>query len=78
MASHTSDRLQEIAEQSIQSEFTSSEAQEGTPVRELPTEFVSNIITAITQILDQSIDNDLAYEWICKASRDVLERISCY
>jgi hypothetical protein len=62
MAGPTSDKLREIAEQCIQSEFTSSDAEQGTPVRELSTEFLSNSITAITQILDQFIDNGLGYE----------------
>jgi hypothetical protein len=66
------DKLGEIAEQCIRGEFTSSDAEEGTPVRELSTEFLSDSITAITQILDQFIDNGLDCERICKARRDFL------
>jgi hypothetical protein len=76
MASPTCDRLWEIAEQCIQSEFTAFDAEERTPVRELSTEFVNNSITAVTQALDQYIDNYLEYEQICKAEQDVLEMIS--
>jgi hypothetical protein len=47
-----------LAEQRIQSESEAFDAEEETPVRDLTTEFLNNNITAITQIMDQFIDND--------------------
>jgi uncharacterized protein with von Willebrand factor type A (vWA) domain len=44
------DELRELAEQLIRSDFTASDAEEETPVRELATEFLSN--TEITQFMD--------------------------
>jgi len=49
----TSDELRELAEQHIQSEFTVPDAEEEkTPVRELSTEFLSNSINMVMQIMD--------------------------
>jgi hypothetical protein len=48
------------------------------PVRELPTEFFSNSITTITQIVDQFTDNNPDYERSSKARRGVLEMIPWY
>jgi hypothetical protein len=73
----TNDELRELAEQHIQSEFTASNAQEATPVREISTEFLSISITAITQIMDQFTDN-LDYKQSSKVRQGVLETISCY
>jgi hypothetical protein len=67
-----------LAEQRIQSESEAFGAEEETPVRDLTTEFLSNSITAITQIMDQSIDNDPDWERSNKAKRGVLDMISCY
>jgi hypothetical protein len=44
----SNDELRELAEQRIQSESEAFDAQEGTPVRDLTTEFLSNNITAMT------------------------------
>ena len=52
----TNDKLRELAEQSIQSEFTASYSEEETPVREL-WDMLSNSTTIITQIRDQFIGN---------------------
>jgi hypothetical protein len=54
----SNDELPELAEQHIQSEITSSDAEGETPVREFSTEFLINIITVIMQIMDQATDND--------------------
>jgi hypothetical protein len=51
-----------LARQRIQSESEAFDAEEETPVRDLTTEFLSNSITTITQIMDQSIDNDPDWE----------------
>jgi len=47
-------------------------------VRELPTEFLSNSITTITQIVDQFTDNNPDYERRSKARRGVTEMIPWY
>jgi hypothetical protein len=44
----SNDELRELAEQRIQSESEAFNAEEGTPVRDLTTEFLSNSITAMT------------------------------
>jgi hypothetical protein len=44
------DQLRELAERLILSDFTASDAEEETPVRELATEFLSN--TEITHFMD--------------------------
>ena len=44
------DELRELAERLIRSDFTASDAEEETPVRELATEFLSN--TEVTQFMD--------------------------
>jgi hypothetical protein len=72
------DELRELAEQHIQSESETFEAEEETPVRDLTTEFLSNSITAIKQIMDQLIDNDPDWERSNKAKRGVLNITSCY
>ena len=70
--------LPELAEQHIQSEYTASDAEEETPMRELSTEFLINSITVIVQIMDQATDNDPDYEWRPMAWQAVLEMICCY
>jgi ribosomal protein S13 len=67
-----------LAEQRIQSESEAFNAEERTSVRDLTTEFLSNSITAIMQIMDQFIDNDLDWQRSSKAKRGVLDMISCY
>jgi hypothetical protein len=67
-----------LAEQRIQSESEAFDAEEGTPVRDLATGFLSNSITTITQIMDQFIDNDPDWERSNKAKRGVLDVTSCY
>jgi hypothetical protein len=59
--------LPEIAQQHIQSEYTASDAEEETPVRELSTEFLINSITVIVQIADRATDNDPDYKQKSKA-----------
>lgn len=44
------DELRELAERRIRSDFTASDAEGVTPVRELATEFISN--TDVTQFMD--------------------------
>jgi hypothetical protein len=44
------DELRELTEQLIRSDFTASDAEEETPVRELATEFLSN--TEVTQFVN--------------------------
>jgi hypothetical protein len=58
----SNDELRELGEQRVQSESETFDAEEGTPVRDLGTEFLGNSITAITQIMDQFIDNDADWE----------------
>jgi hypothetical protein len=67
-----------LAEQCIQSESEAFDAEEETPVRDLITEFLSNSISAIMQIMDQFIDNDPYWERRNKAKRGVLDMTSCY
>jgi len=74
----SNDELRELAQQHIQSESEVSDAEEETPVRDLTTEFLSNTITAITQIMDQFIDNDPDWERSNQAKRGVLDMTSCY
>ncbi len=58
MASLSNEELPELAaEQHIQSEFTASDAEEETPVRELSADFLTNSITMIMQIVDQFTDH---------------------
>lgn len=52
----TNDKLRELAQQTIQSEFTTSDAEEETLVRELR-DLLSNGTTIITNIRDHFIDN---------------------
>jgi hypothetical protein len=65
----TNDKLQELAEQCIQSKFMA---------RELSTELLSNSITAIMQIMDQFTGNVPDIQWSSKATQGVLEMISYY
>jgi hypothetical protein len=74
----SNDELRELAEQRIQSESEAFVAEEEATVRDLTTEFLSNSITSIAQIMDQFIDNDPDWERINKAKRGVLHMISCY
>jgi hypothetical protein len=67
-----------LAKQRIQSESEAFGAEEETPLTDLTTEFLSNSITAIMQIMDQFIDNDPDWERSNKARRGVLDMISCY
>jgi hypothetical protein len=78
MASLTNDKLRELALRHTQSEFIASDAEERTAVREISTEFFSNSITAIMQIMDQFRDNGLDNEYGSKTERGALEMISCY
>ena len=79
MASLSNEELPELAaEQHIQSEFTASDAEEETPVRELSAEFLTNSITVIMQIVDQAIYIDPNYEWRSTAWRGDTEMICCY
>jgi hypothetical protein len=75
------DELRELAERRIQSESEAFDAEEGTPVRDLTTEFLSNSI-AITQIVDQFIENDPNWERSNNAKRgvrdDILLRENCF
>ena len=76
MASLSNEELPELAaEQHIQSEFTASDAEEETPVRELSAEFLTNNITMIMQIVDQVTDTDPDYEQRSTAWRGDLEMI---
>jgi hypothetical protein len=64
----SNDELRELAEQCIQNESEAFDVKEETPVRDLTTEFLSNSITVITQIMDhQLIDNDPDWEQSNKA-----------
>jgi hypothetical protein len=73
----THGELQELAEQRMQSEFTASDAEKEMPAREVSTELLSTGTTAITQIMDQFIDNNPDYWKSSKAWQGVLQ-ISCY
>ena len=74
----SNEELPELAEQHIQSEFTASDAEEVTPVRELSADFLTNSITMIMQIVDQFTDTDPNYQWRSMAWRGDLEMICCY
>jgi hypothetical protein len=71
------DELRELAEQIIQSEFTASDAEEETLVRELR-DLLSNSTTIITQIRDQFIDNKPDYEQSSRARKGTLDLTYCY
>ena len=73
IASLSNDELPELAQQHIQSEITSSDAEGETPVRELSTEFLINSIMVIIKIKDQATNNDPIYEQRSKAWRGVLK-----
>ena len=66
--SFTNDELTELAEQSIHSEFTASDAEEKTPAREI-WDLLSNDTTIITQIRDQFIDNKPDHEHSSSGAR---------
>jgi hypothetical protein len=66
-ASFNNDKLRELADQPIQSEFKASVAEQETSVTEISTEFLSTIIITITQIMDHFTSNDLDYKRSPKA-----------
>jgi hypothetical protein len=73
----TNDKLRELAQQTIQSEFTASDAEEETPVRKLQ-DLLSNGTTIITQIRDQFIDKKPDYEQSSRARQGTLDMTCCY
>jgi hypothetical protein len=76
-ASFNNDKLKELADQPIQSEFEASVAEQETSVTEIPTEFLSTIIITIRQIMDHFTSNDPDHKRSPKAKWGDLE-ISCY
>jgi hypothetical protein len=66
----TNNKLRELAEQHIQSEFTASGTEEKTPVREISAEFLSKSTTTIMQTMDWFIDNGPNNDWNCKAKQE--------
>jgi len=74
----SNDEVPELAQQHIQSEITSSDAEGETPVRELSTEFLINSIMVIMQIKDQATVNDPDSKRRSKEWRGVLEMICSY
>jgi len=72
-ASFNNDRLTELADQPIQSEFTASVAEQETSVTEISTEFLSTSIIMITQIMDHFTSNDLDYKWGPRQSEVILK-----
>lgn len=73
----TNDELRELAEQTIQCEYTASDAEEETPVREL-WNLLSNGTTIIIQIRDQLIDNKPDHEQSSRARQGTLDMTYCY
>jgi hypothetical protein len=73
----TNDELRELAEQTNQSKFTASDAEEETPVREL-WDLLGNVMTIITQIRDQFIDNKPDYKQSSRARQGTLDKTYCY
>jgi hypothetical protein len=77
VASFNNDKLRELADQPIQSEFTACVAEQETSVTEISKQFLSTSIIMITQIIDHFTSNNLDYKWSPNAKRGDLE-ISCY
>ena len=73
----TNDKLRELAQETIQSEFTTSDEEEETPVRELP-DLLSNCTTIITKIKDHFKDNKPNYEQSSRARQGTLVMTYCY
>lgn len=77
----TNEELEEIASQCklhVPGDADMEEGNEETPKKELTTEFLSNSLATITQIMEQFVENDPDDERSSKVKRGVMSMLSCY